>query len=89
MKLILNRVFSPQELTFYRNPPPATPPVELYDLGADPAEKKNIAEANVALVRQLTAQAEALYKNAQPRQAAKTKITKELEDQLRALGYIR
>ncbi len=87
-KLILNKVFSPQELTFYHYPPPMTPPVELYDLREDPAEKKNIANTQPELVRRLTAQMEALFKNARPRQPAKTKMTKELEDQLRALGYI-
>jgi len=89
MKLILNKVFSPQELTFYRYPPPPTPPVELYDLGEDPAEKKNIADKHAELARRLTAQMDGLFKNARPRQSAKTKISKELEDQLRALGYIR
>jgi arylsulfatase A-like enzyme len=89
MKLILNKVFSPKELTFYLYPPPQTPPVELYDLREDPAEKKNIADTQADLVRRLTAQMDGLFKNARPRQAAKTKMTKELEDQLRALGYIR
>jgi arylsulfatase A-like enzyme len=88
MKLILNKVFSPQELTFYLYPPPVTPPVELYDLREDPAEKKNIADKNADLVRRLTAQMDGLFKNARPRQPAKTQMTKELEDQLRALGYI-
>jgi len=89
MKLILNKVFSPQELTFYHYPPPLTPPVELYNLREDPAEKKNIANTQAELVRRLTARMDSLFRNARPRQAAKTKMTKELEDQLRALGYIR
>jgi arylsulfatase A-like enzyme len=89
MKLILNKVFSPVELTFYHYPPPPTPPVELYDLREDPAEKTNIADKNADLVRRLTAQLDGLFKNARPRQPAKTQMTKELEDQLRALGYIR
>jgi len=89
MKLILNKVFSPQALTFYHYPPPPTPPVELYDLREDPAEKKNIAETQPERARRLTAQLDVLFKNARPRPPAKTKITRELEDQLRALGYLR
>ncbi|MCX6577087.1 MAG: sulfatase, partial [Candidatus Aminicenantes bacterium] len=89
MKLILNKVFSPKALTFYLYPPPQTSPVELYDLREDPAEKKNIANTQAELARRLTAQMDSLFRNARPRQAAKTKMTKELEDQLRALGYIR
>lgn len=89
MKLILNKVFSQQALTFYHYPPPPTPPVELYDLREDPAEKKNIADVQPDLARRLTARMDGLFKNARPRQPAKTKMTKELEDQLRTLGYIR
>lgn len=88
-KLILNGEFRKEYLAGLLEPPPAVPPVELYDLDKDPAEKKNIAGVNSDLARRMTAQLENIYRQARPRQAAKAKMTKELEDQLRALGYIR
>ena len=90
-KIILNDAFKPEALAAFPAPPPASPPVELYDLAKDPAEKTNLARdaSKARPARELVQAAAGLAKVLQPRDAAKTRMTKELEDQLRALGYIR
>ena len=88
-KLVLNREYRKEYLESLPEPPPPNPPIELYNLRDDPGEKKNIADQQTEVVRRLTAQVKSLYQNAQKRQPVKAGMTKELEDQLRALGYIR
>ncbi|MBM3312400.1 MAG: hypothetical protein FJY80_12940, partial [Candidatus Aminicenantes bacterium] len=87
--LILNGPYKKENLSLFAFPPPAFPPLELYDLGRDPAETKNIAgEASKAgLVRVLAAEAEKALAAVKPK--SERKLSKELEDQLRALGYIK
>jgi arylsulfatase A-like enzyme len=88
-KLVLNREYRKEYLESLPEPPPPNPPIELYNLRDDPGEKKNIADQQTDIVRRLTAQVKSLYQNAQKRQPVKAGMTKELENELRALGYIR
>lgn len=43
LRLILNLPFRPEQLEFFIAPPPAFPPLEIYDRGLDPREKENPA----------------------------------------------
>jgi arylsulfatase A-like enzyme len=90
-KLILNKEFGPDQLAFFIFPPPATPAIELYDLALDPQEKTNRADSpeKSVITRQLIPQASAIAQAMAKRGTGKAKMSKELEDQLRALGYIR
>lgn len=90
-KLIMNDMFKPEALAAFPAPPPVPPAVELYDLARDPGEKTNLARdpAKAQPARELISAASGLAKVLRTRDAAKSGLTKALEDQLRALGYIR
>ncbi len=91
-KVILNQPFSAENLAFFTVKPPAFPAVELYDLARDPGEKKNVVDRPEDTVR-----ARALAQKARETdrlipgrgEGKQSKIDKNLEEQLRALGYIR
>jgi arylsulfatase A-like enzyme len=88
-KLIINKQFSQEDLDFFLSPPPHTPPVEFYDLGKDPFEKKNSVAEKSKLISQLVQKINEIYKNAKKRKTGKAEIDEKLREQLRALGYIR
>jgi arylsulfatase A-like enzyme len=90
-KVIVNEAFKSEDLAAFPAPPPVPPAVEVYDLTADPGERSNLASDAVKAksARELVRAASGLAKSLPPHGVGKTKMTKELEDQLRALGYIR
>jgi len=88
-KFILNKRYLEEDLSFFGYPPPATGPVELYDLENDPREEHNIADDRVELVNKLILSIEAIYSQAKKRRPRKTEIDEDLKEQLRALGYIK
>lgn len=90
-KVILNQPFSRERLEFFTVKPPPFPPVEIYDLARDPAEKKNIIDSpeDAARARALVQKARETDRLIPGREGKESKFDKNLEDQLRALGYIR
>ena len=88
-KLILNRPYTLKDRTFFISPPPRVPAIELYDLAADPQEKKNIVDEKPAAARELNRRIIEIYKNSGVRKAAKVELDETLKERLRALGYIR
>ena len=90
-KVIVNETFKPEYRAVFPAPPPDPPAVEVYDLTSDPGERSNLASnaAKAQSARELVRAASGLAQSLPPRGVGKTKMTKELEDQLRALGYIR
>ncbi|HEX7186541.1 MAG TPA: sulfatase [Thermoanaerobaculia bacterium] len=63
--------------------------VELYDLVADPGERRNLAAADPAAVQGLSWLLERRARIGAPPQAPPVSLDPELEEQLRALGYVR
>ena len=88
-KLILNKEYSKEDLKFFSPSPSLIPKVELYDLVKDPRELENIASKMPALARQLTRKIKEAFSKARIGKQEKIKLSKELRDQLKALGYIR
>jgi arylsulfatase A-like enzyme len=88
-KIILNTPFASEDLAFFTSPPRLVPAVELFDLAADPGEKKNVAGEKPAVARELNNRVVGIYRNAGKRKPAKTEMDDALKERLRALGYIR
>jgi arylsulfatase A-like enzyme len=89
-KFIVNRDFEPQAYQYFTPPPPRLDPFELYDLVRDPSEKNNRAGRETAEVRVLFRRAEKLFRMQEGKlKSQKILLDKELEDQLRTLGYIK
>ncbi|NOR13136.1 MAG: sulfatase-like hydrolase/transferase [Candidatus Aminicenantes bacterium] len=88
-KLMLNNDFGQPPETYLPVPPPIAL-VELYDIKTDPLERNNIAPQNEDIVRALIDKIYAIYESSAKETAKKRKgLDKELEETMRALGYIR
>jgi arylsulfatase A-like enzyme len=88
-KLILNNDFGQPTETYLPVPPPIAL-VELYDIETDPLERNNIAPQNEDLVKDLIDKIYAAYESASKKSTKKQKeLDKDLEETMRALGYIR
>lgn len=87
--LILNGPYKKDLLSSFAFPPPAFPPLELFDLARDPAETKNLVgePSKAEVVRALAAEAERTLAAVKPK--SERKLSKEMEAQLQALGYIK
>jgi len=90
-KVILNELRTDEEHAFFDPPPPPVDELEVFDLIKDFKESRNIAEQNKNLSAQLL---EALLEYKKKAGGDKKKgraavIDKELEERLKALGYIR
>jgi len=91
LKMIVNRPPTLEDIAYYSSLLPSVPSMELYDLAADPGEKSNNLGRpdRAASARALAERAEALLKGMKNRPGEKMKMPKDLEDRLRALGYIK
>jgi len=88
-KFIMNQPWSKAYLDLLTAPPPGLPRFELYDSAQDPGERMNRAGDEPELVRKLQADLSGLYASAAFKKGSKARPNEELEDQLRALGYIK
>lgn len=88
-KVILNGEFNNDYLSYFAVPPRPQPPLELYDLAADAAEKSNLIDRPTEADRALVGRAKLISEGMKKSPGRKADMTKALEDQLRALGYIR
>jgi len=88
-KLILNNDFGQPPESYLPVPAPIAL-VELYDIKNDPLERNNIAPQNEDIVRDLIDKISAIYESHAKEKVKKRKgLDKELEETMRALGYIR
>jgi arylsulfatase A-like enzyme len=89
-KIILNEKFPERAYTYFSPPPPEPPSVELFDLSRDPEERHNLANERPDVARQMVAEAQAYLTAARSGgPGRKALMDKELEERLRALGYIK
>ena len=88
-KLILNRKLSEEEASGYSPPRPSRPDIELYDRQKDPGEKTNLAAERPDVVRRMLRRIQEIYNRPPRGKAGQIRIDGKLEEELRALGYIR
>ncbi len=91
-KIIVNDPFPPADLSFFKYPPPDTGRLEVYDLASDPREMSNLASRRPDLARRLL---KYLEDNFHPRKKAgraagtDSDVGQDIQEELKALGYIR
>jgi arylsulfatase A-like enzyme len=88
-KLIINDDFPPEFLAFYIYPPPHLSRIEAYDLKSDPHESRDLSTTSPEFTRQLLEYVMAAYEQKRMTSTEKMEVDAQIEEQLRALGYIR
>lgn len=88
-KIISNDAFNSEFLSYFKTPPPSFEKLEIYNLRLDPGELKNSADQNPSLVRDLLDFFKTNYIEFLKILPKKTAISSEIQEQLRALGYIK
>lgn len=88
-KVIVNEPFTPEQLAYFRFPPPNRERLEVYDLAADPGETLNLALSRPDLARSLRKYLEERMKPTGKRPAPSSASIEDVREELKALGYIR
>jgi len=88
-KLIVNTPFSPEERSYYYDPPPRLKDFEVYDMKKDASEINNLAQQDPALTRRLYDFYQRHYRQKREGRSTSVTISEETKEQLRALGYIK
>jgi hypothetical protein len=87
-KLILNERYSAEDLKYFVSPPPPLALTEVFDLESDPMEKVNLTDLRPDLARRLTRWLRSLYKPKRKVSVQNTKISDEVLEPLKSLGYL-
>lgn len=89
-KIILNDRFPARAYWYFSPPPPDVAPIELFDLEQDPQEKRNLASEKGEIARRMLDELQPYIQSAKRQGLGqKALMDKELEERLRALGYIK
>lgn len=88
-KLIINSEFKSEDLSYFLFSPPEMEPMEVFDLGKDPDELYNKTRENPQLAQRLLDFLKNQNKMTRDVTAEEDKMSEELREQLRALGYIK
>jgi arylsulfatase A-like enzyme len=88
-KFILNQDFEPEDLSYFSSPPPDIEPMEVYDIEKDANELINRARKNPQLARSLLDFLHTRNKQKRRLNPEEAKLNEELQEQLKALGYIK
>ncbi|MBN1224046.1 MAG: sulfatase-like hydrolase/transferase, partial [Candidatus Aminicenantes bacterium] len=88
-KLIVNENYLPEDIAFFHYPPPKFQKLEVYDLAHDPGELVNLAPKNPELARRLLSLLTGIYRQKTDVTTKKAEMDESLQEQLKALGYIK
>lgn len=88
-KLIYNEPYSYEEAKFFSYAPPDKVKIEFFNLNEDPEEKNNLFFKNTSSAINLFNIMKKLYYAPKPFYAKKVPLTKELIEELKALGYLK
>lgn len=88
-KFLFSQALGGEAGRFFSSLPQKAPVMELYNLEADPGEKINLTSQDLKSAREMVRRIQEIYKNFARRKSEGAKIDDKLEEQLRALGYIR
>ena len=91
-KMIFNKRYTPETYKYFEYPPPSIEStLELYDLKKDPGERNNLFSKNIKIKDELLDYLKKMMSEmdlAKRRKGREEKVSKEMLEKLRTLGYI-